>query len=503
MKRILLLAGLCAVIFASCTKTVVKDPEPEVLATSFALDKAELVVPVNEEATLHAIIVPEDAGPIAWISDNSAVASVSKEGVVKGNALGEAEIFAAAGNFVASCHVTVVNPITSLTLNKESLQIVRTETFQLTATIAPEDATEVIEWSSDKPEIASVDEDGLITAVAAGKAIITAKTIRIEAKCEVEVLPIAVERIELQPTSVSVNVGETQEIMATIIPAEADDQTIVWSVSNEGIVSVEDGMVTGLVPGYTYVRATSGNGVYAEALVFVNGARPVPYFEDFEHLDALADWIVYDADNDNDNWHYVTTDDGAPTHSGQASLVSFSYYNYSALTPDNWMISPSIKLDDDYNRLSFWACAVNTAYALETYGAYVLVKDEQGEYDLNNAFELLKGTITQGYTISYEETPPEENPTYRPMATDWEHIIADIPAQFKGMEVAIAIRHFDCTDQYAIVVDDVEVSNVIEVPEPDPDPDPDPDPSPAPPRRLKGGRNNILNLHSFGRKIVK
>ena len=499
MKRILLLAVFCAMAFASCTKTVVKDPDPEVLASVITIDKDKLVVPLNEQMALHTIVVPENAGPIAWLSDNPSIASVSKEGVVKGITLGETDVFAVAGKFLATCHVTVVNPITSIALNKETLELVRTNTFQLTATIAPDDATEVIEWTSSNPDIASVDEDGLVTAVANGDATITAKAVHTEAKCEVKVVPLVVDRIELQPTSVSVNVGETQEIMATIIPAEADDQTIVWSIADEEIASVEDGLVTGLVPGYTYVRATAANGVYAEALVVVNGARPVPYFEDFEHLDALADWLVYDTDNDGDAWHYITTEDGAPTHSGEASLVSFSYYNnYGALTPDNWMISPPIKLDDDYNRLSFWACATSANYPLETYGAYVLVKDEQGEYDLNNAFELLKGTITQGYT-TYEETPPEENPIYKPMATEWEHILVEIPAQFKGMEVAVAIRHFDCTDQYAIVVDDVEVTNVKEVPEPDPDPDP----SPAPPRRLKGGRSNILNLHSFGRKIVK
>ena len=494
MKRILLLAVFCAMAFASCTKTVVKDPDPEILASVITIDKDKLVVPLNEQMALHTIVVPENAGPIAWLSDNPSIASVSKEGVVKGITLGETDVFAIAGECLASCHVTVVNAITSITLNKETLELARTKTFQLTATISPDDATEVFEWTSSNPDIASVDEDGLITAVANGDATITAKAIHAEAKCEVKVVPLAVERIELQPVDASIDVGATQEFMATIIPAEADDQTIVWSIADETIASVEDGLVTGLVPGYTYVRATAANGVYAEALVVVNGARPVPFFEDFEDLDALVGWRTYDIDNDGYNWYYVTTNDSAPTHSGEASLVSFSYYG-GALTPDDWMISPSIKLDDDYNQLNFWACATSANYPLETYGAYVLVKDEQGEYDFDNAFELLKGTITQGYTISYEETPPEENPTYRPMATEWEHIIADIPAQFNGKEVFVAIRHFDCTDQYGFVVDDFEVTNVRDVPEPDP--------SPAPPRRLKGGRNNILNLHSFGSKIVK
>ena len=495
MKRILLLAALCAMAFASCTKTVVKDPDPEVLATSITLDKDKLVVPINEQMALNVIVVPENAGPIAWLSDDPSIASVSKDGVVKGITLGETDVFAVAGNFLASCHVTVVNAITSITLNNETLELARTKTFQLTATISPDDATEVFEWTSSNPDIASVDEDGLITAVASGDATITAKAIHAEAKCEVKVVPLVVERIELQPTDASIDVGATQEFMATIIPAEADDQTIVWSIANEAIASVEDGLVTGLVPGYTYVRATAANGVYAEALVVVKGALPVPYFEDFEHLDALVDWIIYDVDNDGYNWRYVTTDDGAPTHSGEASIVSFSYYG-GALTPDDWTISPSIKLDDDYNQLNFWACATSSSYPFETYGAYVLFMDEQGEYDFDNAFELLKGTITQGYTISYEETPPEENPTYRPMvATEWEHIIADIPAQFNGKEVFVAIRHFDCTDQYGFVVDDFEVTNVREVPEPDP--------SPAPSRRPREGRSNILNLHSFGSKFVK
>ena len=498
MKRILLLAGLCAVIFASCTKTVVKDPELEVLATSFALDKAELAVPVNEEATLHAIIVPEDAGPIAWISNAPAIASVSKEGVVKGNSLGEAEIFAAAGNFVTSCHVTVVNPITEIVLNKASVKIAKTGTFQLTATIAPDDATEVIVWSSDKPEIASVDENGLITAVALGNATITAKAFHTEATCEVEVTPLLANEIIIEPNEMTgLDIGSPVQFTATVYPEDADDKSFVWSVEDENIATIdENGVLTALAGGATYVRATASNGVYGKAYISV--AWPVPFYEDFDDINTLGEWIIYDYDEDGYNWYYGTSDE-VSTHSGTGCLYSHSWYS-SALTPDNWVITPRIALDKNYNRLSFWVCPSSTNWPEETYGAYILVPDEEGEITLSDAFGLVKGTLTQGYDIIYEETPSHHEPL-----TDgnWENIQVDIPETFNGKKVFFAIRHFDCTDMYSLILDDIEITNVAE--EPEPDPDPTPDPEPAAPRLLKGNRSTLPGFtpRPFGRTYVK
>ena len=462
MKKILLLAALSALALAACTKTVVEGPLPDVLAEAITLDKEDLIVPLDEKMTLHVTVTPEDAGPIAWISDDPSVASVSQDGVVTGNSLGEAEIFAASGKFLASCHVTVVRPITGITLNKMSVKITRKETLQLIATITPDDATESIEWLSEDPEIATVDEDGLVTAENVGKVVITAKTIKTEAKCEVEVIPLEVEKVSISPESAKdIAVGETISFTAEISPEDADDLTIVWSIEDEAIASIdEDGLLTAIAPGTTYIKATASNGVYGEAFVHVAGARSVPYFEDFNDINEVFAWMTSDRDGDGEDW-YIFDD---PVHSGPYSVGSYSYHS-TARTPDNWLFSPMIKLDASYNRLSFWVSPYSTYWPLETYAAYLVFPNENGEItdeELDNAFGLVKGTLTQGYEILYETTPSEGTSSNQMQDDGWEHVVVDIPSEHNGKEVFIAIRHFDCTDQYAFILDDIEVTNVPE-----------------------------------------
>ena len=92
-------------------------------------------------------------------------------------AAGSAIITAQAGNVKADCSVTV-NPteVTSITLNKTSVTLSAGESVELTATISPENATDkTVNWTSSNTGVATVS-DGKVTAVAAGSAIITARS---------------------------------------------------------------------------------------------------------------------------------------------------------------------------------------------------------------------------------------------------------------------------------------------------------------------------------------
>ena len=80
--------------------------------------------------------------------------------------------------------------VTSIELNKETLELTAGETYQLTATVSPDNATDkTVTWTSDNTDAATVDASGLVTAVAMGTAIITAKAGDKTATCEVTVLP--------------------------------------------------------------------------------------------------------------------------------------------------------------------------------------------------------------------------------------------------------------------------------------------------------------------------
>ena len=364
MRKLFIFAIAAACIaVAACTEksTPVKKAIP---AESITLSNETLSVILGEEAVLQVILVPEDAWPIAWASADPSVASVSKDGVVKGNTLGETDIIAISGRLLASCHVTVVSPINGITLNKESVEILKHKTFQLEAEIDPADATEALEWISDKPEIATVDENGLVTAVGVGKATISAKATYAEAKCEVEVLPAQVEAITLDPPYLYMTPEATVQITVTVLPEDAEDKTIVWSVVTEGIVTVEDGLVTAVGEGKTYILATASNDVYASAYVQVATPASLPFSENFNDTNTLTYWTSHDIDGDGNGWYTGSNGDNG-------YVLSYSYYS-TALTPDDWLFTPPIQLDESFNQLGFHVLPYSSSYPIETYGAYIL-----------------------------------------------------------------------------------------------------------------------------------
>ena len=164
-------------VTATCEVSVAK----KVIAVeSVSLDKTSLELTEGETATLTATVKPDDATDktVTWSSDNTAVATVA-DGVVTAVATGTAKITAKAGDASAVCTVTVkanVVKVTEIKINEEDFGLKVGETKALTVTVKPDNATDKsVTWSSDQPGIASVSADGVVTAVAAGNAKITAK----------------------------------------------------------------------------------------------------------------------------------------------------------------------------------------------------------------------------------------------------------------------------------------------------------------------------------------
>ena len=137
-------------------------------------------VPVGETVRLTAKIEPEKDGQSwSWTSGDESIATVSDRGEVKGVSTGSVTITAtvAKGKASASVTVDVKNvPVESVTLDEASLSLdlKDNKSKTLTATVLPENATNKnVEWSLDKPSVATVSSTGLVTAVAKGTATIT------------------------------------------------------------------------------------------------------------------------------------------------------------------------------------------------------------------------------------------------------------------------------------------------------------------------------------------
>lgn len=182
-----LIPALIAVLalLASCEKQKIA-----VTSVSVSPDKAELVAGRTTQVT--ATVQPANATEktIQWSSSNPSVATVSDNGLVTAIAGGSATITAKAGDKQASCTVTVTVPVASVTLDKTELTLIQGNSEMLAATVSPSDATDkTIFWESSDTSVATVDQNGNITAVKAGKSIITAKAGGLSATCTVTVAP--------------------------------------------------------------------------------------------------------------------------------------------------------------------------------------------------------------------------------------------------------------------------------------------------------------------------
>ncbi len=147
-------------------------------ATAVTLDQTQLTLNNGASVRLRLTVTPADyTDAVSWKSNNESVVTV-ENGKVTAKGVGTASVRASVGSVSATCSVTVVQPVTSITLNRTSLSLEGGGTFQLTATPKPDNAVDKsVTWSSSDENVATVSEDGLVTAVAKGSADITVTSV--------------------------------------------------------------------------------------------------------------------------------------------------------------------------------------------------------------------------------------------------------------------------------------------------------------------------------------
>ena len=273
-------------VTATCKVTVTPK-----LVTSVTLDQSELTIERTYTAQLSATIAPEDADnrTVSWTSDNEEVATVDENGQVTAVGVGEANITATAADgsgITATCKVTVTPKlVTSVTLDESELTIEKTYTAQLSATITPDDAdNRTVTWTSDNEEVATVDENGLVTAVSVGEANITATAVDgsgVTATCKVTVTPKLVTSVILDESELTIEKNFTEQLTATVAPDDADNLSLTWTSDNEEVATVdENGLVTAVGEGTATITATAndGSGVSASCVVtvtFIDGIADI------------------------------------------------------------------------------------------------------------------------------------------------------------------------------------------------------------------------------------
>lgn len=272
---LLVAAVLLTTSFWSCSKEEpVPEPTPPVVSvTSVTLNKTSTSIQVGGTETLTATVSPKDAAnkKVTWKSSNAAIASVDANGKVTGVKAGEATITVTTedGGKTATCKVTVSDKeikVTGVKLNKSETSLLVGGNETLTATVLPEDATnQNVTWKSDKPEIATVDANGKVTAVKVGEATITVTTEDggKTATCKVTVseTSLAVTGVTLNKTELTLAAGGSETLTATVAPAEATNKKVTWKSDKPEIASVDaNGKVTGVKAGEATITVTTEDG---------------------------------------------------------------------------------------------------------------------------------------------------------------------------------------------------------------------------------------------------
>ena len=142
----------------------------------------------------------------------------------------------------------------------------------LTATVSPEDAMDKsVQWNSDNPSIATVDQNGKVTAINGGRAKITASAGGFTASCTVICVNIPVTAVVLNKTSLSLAKGSSKKLTATVSPSDATDNTVKWSSDNPSVATVDqNGQVTAVNAGNAVITASAGDiAATCEVSVFI------------------------------------------------------------------------------------------------------------------------------------------------------------------------------------------------------------------------------------------
>lgn len=177
---------------------------------------------------------------------------------------------------VTSWQFTTAPAASSVTLDQTEATLKPGEDLTLTAELdkgSKIDPDDTIVWSSSDESVATVDNDGKVTAKKVGTATITATAVggKVSAECKVTVEPIKVTGITLDTAKATIYVGKTRTLKATVAPSDATYKAVTWTSSNSKVAKVDtNGKVTAVAAGIATITAKSSDGtVTAKAVITV------------------------------------------------------------------------------------------------------------------------------------------------------------------------------------------------------------------------------------------
>lgn len=270
------------------TDCIVNVSGKNILVSKIFLNEKRISLAVGYTHSLTYQITPKNAteNDLIFTSSDSSVATVNQSGVIQGLKEGNAIITVSSSNGLAkdTTYVSVYKkgastvvdgePIKtdnypkSLTVSPQSLNLKLGGSSQLIASVLPEKSNNQISWSSTNSRVATVDSNGLVSAVGMGSATIIARTIN-DITYNVNVLvgnySKELRSILVTTNYISLSVSNSKQLAVAFTPADASNKNVFWTSSNPSVATVDKhGVVKAISPGSTIIKATSEDGGYTD-----------------------------------------------------------------------------------------------------------------------------------------------------------------------------------------------------------------------------------------------
>lgn len=275
--------GITTIEISNGTKTISTNVEvvsssDTVSVTDIKTDKTSITLEEGKTSKIKTDILPSNATnkSVNWKSNNESVAVVSKKGLIEAIGIGNAVITVTTqdGNKTANINVTVTKKVDNLdsicksTLKEgfpkrsytlTSLQVINVKYFNDSL------VKDIVTWSSSNPSIVKVDRKGNVLAIGTGKAYVSVScNNEVYDKIEINAIKrdsVKAKKITLSPSSLTINVGVTKSVSATVTPKNASIKSLKWDSSDNTIAKVNNkGQITGIKKGRAKISVSTIDG---------------------------------------------------------------------------------------------------------------------------------------------------------------------------------------------------------------------------------------------------
>jgi uncharacterized protein YjdB len=248
--------------------------EAEEAKPTLTLSAASLNMSTGTFSQLTATVTPADT-PVTWTSSDTEIVNVDNEGKLQAIMTGKATITAAAGDLTATCAVEVFPAVQSVDLDQASIQLNSiNDKMTLVGTVYPTTALDTtIKWSSEDTSVATVDENGVVTAVSAGQTTVYAASNSDPDKklgCIVTVSGIQITKGGERVTStIEMLTGDTINLALKTF-GSAQYTGADWSSNDNSVIHIASGRVNAVTAGKATITAEVTGGFKATCDITVS-----------------------------------------------------------------------------------------------------------------------------------------------------------------------------------------------------------------------------------------